>query len=142
MYIIDASIYASVAVKDEFYEKSRSFLTQSRSLGCITLDIALIEAYNALWKHIYLLKRIPIKDYRNIAVNLRKIFEKSVRKIFNAIDIADDALNIAINYGITVYDSAYLALAEKTGYKLITYDKELKRRLEKTDLEKNIYVFY
>ncbi|RLE93185.1 MAG: hypothetical protein DRN04_07920 [Thermoprotei archaeon] len=142
MYIIDASIYASVAVKDEFYEKSRSFLTQSRSFRCITLDIALIEAYNALWKHVYLLKRIPIKNYRNIAVNLRKIFEKSVRKIFNAIDIADDALNIAINYGITVYDSAHLALAEKTGYKLITYDKELKRRLEKTNLEKNIYVFY
>jgi len=140
MYVIDASIYASVAVKDEFYEKSRSLLLNSRSLGCVTLDLALIEAYNALWKHVYLLKRIPVDSYESIAENLKNIFEKSVTKIFNIIDVVDDALEIAVGYGITVYDSAYLALAEKLGYKLISFDKELEKKLEKTDLEKIVHI--
>jgi len=140
VYVIDASIYASVAVKDEFYEKSRRFLLNSRSLGCVTLDLALIEACNVLWKHVYLLKRIPIDSYGSIAENLKNIFEKSVAKVFNVIDVVDDALKIAVSYGITVYDSAYLALAEKLGYKLISFDKELEKKLEKTDLEKIVYI--
>ena len=140
IYVIDASIYASIAVKDKFYIKSRSLLLNSRKKGCVTLDLALIEAYNALWKHVYLLKRIPIDDYIIIADTLADIFEKSVTKIYNIVNILDDALKTAVNYGITVYDSAYLVLAEKLGYKLITFDKELEKKLKNTDYEEIIYI--
>ena len=140
IYVIDASIYTSLAVKDKFYKESRSILLNTRKIGCVTLDLALIEAYNVVWKHVYLLKRIPIDDYVIIAETLTDIFEKSVTKIYNTASVLDDALKTAVNYGITVYNSAYIVLAEKLGYKLISFDKELEKKLKNTDLEEIIHI--
>ncbi len=140
MYVIDASVYASLAVKDQFYNISRRFLAKSRSLKCVTLDLALIEAFNVLWKHVYLLKRIPINYYLEISTMLERIFENSVVKVYNAARECENAIHISVKYGITVYDAVYVSLAEKLGYKLVSFDEKLKNRLKESELESIIYI--
>lgn len=45
--------------------------------------------------------------------------------VVNDLELLVDAIRIAFEKGVTVYDSIYLALAERTGAILIAYDKEL-----------------
>ncbi|MCD6458056.1 MAG: type II toxin-antitoxin system VapC family toxin [Thermoproteales archaeon] len=140
MYVVDASVYASVAVKDEFYTRSKAFLAKSRSLGCVTLDLALVEAFNVLWKHVYLLKRIPAGRCLEISAILERIFENSVVGVYSAIRECKSAVEISVKYGITVYDAVYVSLADRLGYKLASFDEELESRLAGTGLENIVYI--
>ena len=49
MFVVDASVYASIAVRDEFYRSSVAFLARNRDLGSVTLDLALIEGSRLLF---------------------------------------------------------------------------------------------
>jgi len=54
---------------------------------------------------------------------------KSLRlNIVSDLEVLNDAIEIAFNQNITVYDAIYVALARTTGSKLVTYDKELLRK--------------
>jgi len=48
MLVIDSSVYASVIVKDKFYEKCKKYVVVKK----VTLDLAFAEAGNVLWKHV------------------------------------------------------------------------------------------
>ena len=60
MYVVDSSIFASIVVKDEFYERVRRFLTWLSGCKLIAIGIAFVEVANTLWKHDYVLKTIPM----------------------------------------------------------------------------------
>jgi len=46
-------------------------------------------------------------------------------RVVSDLEVLDRAIETAFNHGITVYDAVYVALAEATGSRLVTYDKEL-----------------
>jgi len=69
MYVVDSSIFASIVVKDEFYERARRFLTQHSGRELATIDIAFVEVANTLWKHVYVLKRIA----RRVQIGLARV---------------------------------------------------------------------
>ena len=140
MFVVDASVYASIAVRDEFYKPSTAFLARSRDLGSVTLDLALIEAYNVLWKHAYLLRRIPVSKCVSIAENLERVFKNSVVRVYSAASECKDAVKLAVAYGITIYDSTYLVLARKLNYRLATLDRKLEEKLRDTELRDLIYI--
>jgi len=70
MYVVDSSIFASIIVKDGFYQRAKEFLSLSRKTDLITVDQAFIETANALWKHVYILRRIPMDKYSTLRKNL------------------------------------------------------------------------
>jgi len=49
MLVLDSSIYASIIVKDEFYEACKELVRQRSA----TLDLSFDESANVIWKHIY-----------------------------------------------------------------------------------------
>ncbi|MBE9593074.1 MAG: type II toxin-antitoxin system VapC family toxin [Proteobacteria bacterium] len=128
MLVLDSSIYASIIVKDEFYEACKELVRQRSA----TLDLAFAESANVIWKHIYLLKRIPSKEVDMRAEMLVKLIKYS--KIYLSSDFLPEAAAIAVKCGITVYDSLFITLAKTLDVKFATTDEKLRKRLGKTKL--------
>lgn len=86
-----------------------------------TVDLALTECLNIIWKHTKLLRDLPDP---NIALeDLQKIFEHI--NVISTQTIAEEIINIAITKNITVYDATYIAAAQKLNSTLYTADQKL-----------------
>ncbi len=128
MYVLDSSIFASVVVKDEYYDVAVNFIKRHFKEENVTVELAFIEVANALWKHTYVLKRIPEDKYLILKGSIKSLIS-SVAKICGSIEILEEAVDNAIRFGVSVYDSLYLTLALNRGGKLITLDERLARML-------------
>lgn len=122
MLAIDSSVFASVIVKDEFYEECKGYLSIERA----TVDIAFAEVGNVLWKHIRM-GRIGREEAAERANLLRALINSS--EVYSSDDLLLPSLELAIGYGITVYDALFLSLAIRLGTNLVTTDRELYGRL-------------
>ncbi len=134
MYVVDSSIFASIIIRDEFYSKAINFIEKYSKLNLITIDLVFIEVANTLWKHTHLMKRIPLKSYSILRDSIKSLVINSVSKIYNSTDILEDAIDNALKFNITVYDSLYVTLALNKKYKVASFDEELKRKLEQKGL--------
>ena len=130
MFVVDSSVYASILVKDEYYVRARRFLLEHSRDELATVAIAYVEVANTLWKHTYVLRRISEKLYGELKSAIVPLIENSTSKIYEPLELLDEALNTAARHGITVYDALFVALALKLNYRLASFDKKLKRRLE------------
>mgnify|MGYP001770634933 FL=1 len=99
-------------------------LGQARSLH--TLDLAAYEVANVVWKHARrgLLRQEEAAELVEEALRFLKTLE-----IHTYAEVLEDALRLAFRHGITIYDAAYAALAEKIGGKLLTLDKQLAEKI-------------
>jgi len=134
VFVIDSSIFSSIIVKDEFYGGAEKFLMENYMLENITVDLAYVEVANTLWKHVYVYKRIPYRSYGELKKEIKPLISNSVAGIYKTIDVLQEALDNAVKYGITVYDSTYVTLALKHNYKLASFDQKLREKLEKQGL--------
>ena len=134
MYVVDASVFSSLMIKDEFCERAESFLTSHRRSELVTVDLAFVETANVLWKHAHVLRRIPKESYRRLRTLVVPLVESSVSEVVEARELIREALDNACRYGIAVYDSAYVTLALKRGFKLASFDSKLRAVLEELDL--------
>ncbi len=135
MYVVDSSIFASIVVKDEYYHKARMFLKSNRKTDLITVDQALIETANTLWKHVYLLERIPKDKYPALRKMIIPLITNSVAKIYSSRDLLEDATDFAIDYGITVYDAVFVILALNNKCKVASFDEKLRNTLKMKNLD-------
>ncbi len=97
------------------------------SEGC-TLDLALYESLNALWKEHSLLKRMSrdlVAEYVDILLGIFEAIE--VRTIAG---LERRVLENAIRYDLTVYDSSYLTYAIENGLAMVTDDVKLAKRVK------------
>jgi predicted nucleic acid-binding protein len=118
---IDASSLAKYILREEGWEKIRKYLEDEP----YSLTIALAEVSNAIWKHCMLYKRISLDDARLIFKALLILKDKVV--LFEDVQrYLETGFEIATNYGITLYDSLYLAQALKCGSFLTSDRKQWK----------------
>jgi len=122
LFVTDFSIFSSIIVKDEFYSKAEKFLIEHYMLNNITAYLAYVGTASTLWKHVYIHRRIPLSKHGELSEQIFSIIDSSVSKVYKSKDILHEALSKAIKYGITVYDSIYVASAIKHKYKLVTFD--------------------
>ncbi|MDK2384140.1 MAG: type II toxin-antitoxin system VapC family toxin [Candidatus Korarchaeota archaeon] len=97
------------------------------SEGC-TLDLALYESLNALWKEHSLLKRMSrdlVAEYVDILLGIFEAIE--VRTIAG---LERRVLENAIRYDLTVYDSSYFTYAIENGLAMVTDDVKLAKRVK------------
>lgn len=87
-----------------------------------TLNLALYEVGNAVWKQVYLHKTLTI-DQGNIALDALTEVVKRIRKTL--VEDSLDILKIAVAEGLTYYDAAYLHAAIKNDKTLVTNDEKL-----------------
>jgi len=127
-YVVDSSVFASILVKDEFYERAKIFVERF-SGSVLTLNLALVEVANALWRHVYLLKRIPEDRYARLRDKIRPLIYASA-DVQPAESLVEEALDNAKRFGITIYDSLFVTLALKEGGRLVSFDEKLRKRIE------------
>jgi len=93
--------------------------------GNATLDLAVYEAFNAVWKEHAVLGRIDGETAGRLARILAGVFE--LMDLLSAAGSAEAILGLAVDTGLTFYDAAYLYKAGERGYTLVTDDKRLLR---------------
>ncbi len=117
--VLDASSIVKWFVKEQESDemcKIRDLFLEGK-LAIYIPSLVFVELANAL----RYVKNFTASDVIN-AVKALKLLHLNV--VGND-EILDEAIKIAFNYNITVYDALYVALAKITSSKLVTYDKEL-----------------
>ena len=116
--MVDASAVVAFFLREEGWENLKPYMKRGFSV-----DHVVKEFYNAVWKATYLYKTL---DYES----MQKVLELFNSYIENNLILEpekkyiDKALNIALEAGITIYDSLYIALALDKKTPLLTLDKK------------------
>ena len=87
-----------------------------------TLNIAIYELGNAVWKQVHIHKTITIEEAYIILDSLTGIFRK-MKKL--KVEDPLETLKIAVEEKITYYDASYIHAAVKNSLTLVTDDKKL-----------------
>jgi predicted nucleic acid-binding protein len=88
-----------------------------------TVDLALAECLNVLWKHANLLSDLKAEDAKSAVEDLIKVYDDL--NIVTAREIAIETLKIAFTQNVTVYDELYIAVSLKVNGTLYTADQKL-----------------
>ena len=115
--VIDASALAKFILKEEGWERIADFLRA----GTISVDHIVKEVANVIWRRL-MRKEISLEDARRMFEAMREVIGKAV-VIEDEMDYIDDAFEISIRRGVTVYDSLYIALSGNMKLKLLTADE-------------------
>lgn len=113
MYLYDASAILNLVKKG----KVRAFLR-----GC-TLDLAIYEAVNAVWKECYLLKKVREESAYRLVELLSRIF--GMLDLYTIRGREKEVVDVAIKEGITIYDASYVYVAARNKLTLVTDDEKL-----------------
>ena len=128
MIVIDASSLAKYILREENWKEIRSYLAS----GACSLTLALAEVANAIFKHYAVYSSISAEEARIMFKALEVTQEVVVYETLE--DYLIRAREIAMKEKITIYDSLYIAQAEK--YKgLLTSDKEQRKAAEKMNID-------
>ena len=92
-----------------------------------TLNLALYEVGNALWKETALLGTLTREEASSVLSTLHAVIGSLVRVIEPRSWAR--VLELAIQLGATYYDSAYVVAAHEHGLTLVTEDERLRRKL-------------
>lgn len=121
MIVIDASAIAKYVLKEEHGEQVRDYLTaEPRSL-----DLALAEVSNAIWKHQVIYRKISSSE----ATVLFKVLQKLGADVLILESFAGylrGATEIAVKEKLTIYDALYIVQAQRYGHFVTSDDFQRK----------------
>ncbi len=117
--MVDASALAKYLLREEGWELVEGYLVK----GVVSVDHVVKEVANAIWKHVAVRRVIP----RELGIELLKALKKLVEERVVVLESEDlyieKGFEIAISYGVTLYDALYVAQALKHG-ELLTSDEK------------------
>ena len=116
----------------------KSYLKDGYSL--YTVDIALAESLNAIWKHARIHKDLEMGEAESSIQDLTKIYD--AMNILETRELSNEAVEIALTKDITIYDSLYIAAAMKLKATLYTADQKLCNASKKLVLCNHMLAFY
>ena len=129
MIVIDASVLASFLRKEPGWEKLANYMK-----NVVSVDLIVKEVSNVLWKDYYVRKSVD-KDTVLELYRLMKSLLGANILLENEEKYLDDAFEIAILMGVSIYDALYIAQAKKNKLPLITLDMKQKEAAEKVGVE-------
>ena len=133
--VIDASVLIKFYVPEVLFDRAERLLANVEK-GDIELsapDLIYPEVGNILWK------KNRLKELtRSEAEEITDAILSFPLKIEVSKPLLPLTVDIAIAYGITVYDASYLSLAKVYETTLITADRKLVDVLAKTDLKDSV----
>ncbi len=138
--MLDASFLVKLLVNEEC---TKSALRELRSMATMAEElhapcIALAEVLGAVWKHTHLARDLDPEEAHRAMQRLQRL--QQVLILHNVEDLADEALDKALGHGVIFYEALYVALAERTGQPLYTYDIKLADKLKDKDTGVRIIV--
>lgn len=133
--VIDASVLIKFYVPEILSDRAERLLAkvEREEIGLLAPDLIYPEAGNTLWKKQRLkeLTRSEVEEITDAILSLPLKIEASKPLLSLAVELATA-------YGITVYDALYISLAKVYETTLITADRKLAERLDKTDLRDSV----
>jgi len=124
--VIDASALIKYVNRESGWERVQEYLLA----GCITVDIALKELANALWKRVM---RKELTEKQAIEI-MDFVLKKKLVKLFPQEPLLIDALKFSIGAALPVYDALYIMLAKSLKTELITSDKKQAEKAEEVGI--------
>jgi predicted nucleic acid-binding protein len=125
--VIDASALAKYVFKEEGWREVHGFLER----GALSVDLIVMEVSNAIWRRTFILKVEGVE----LASRRYQLLIRITRELLvleNELSYLDEAFRIAVENGLTVYDSLYIAQSHKRKVALLTSDRgqaEVARKL-------------
>ena len=121
--VIDASVGLKWVLPEEDSDQARSLLADGRSMGArfVAPDAYLPEVTNALWARSSLRGDITGGEARD---GLERLF-LSLPTLVPSVDLATQALELALAFRHAVYDCLYVALAIRLGSTVVTADQRM-----------------
>ena len=127
-YVIDASVGIKLFVEEELSDAAHALFArvaqEQRPLRLVVPDLFYIECTNILWKY-HQRFGLSRADAEVAVAQLGQLLLHSTPTAA----LTADALSLAMAHGITAYDAAYIALAQRLAVPVITADAALLRKL-------------
>lgn len=120
MIVVDASTLVKYLLHEDSWEQVSRYLKERRPL--YPVDHVLKECSNTIWRHCYIRKLIDSVTALDLLRKLIGIIEAKVIVVEAEATYLERALEISLNSRLPVYDSLYIAQAEKYG-ELLTSDR-------------------
>ena len=121
MIVIDSSAFSKFLLREENWEKVIPYLDPS--LEPHAVDMLIIETTNVIWKYMRKYKLITREQALGLYKQMRKLIEEEVIILEPSEKYLQEALKIAMDYDLSIYDSLFLAQARNLKIKLITSDR-------------------
>ena len=122
MIVVDASSLVKYVLHEENWKDVSYFAKERKPL--YSVDHVVKEVGNAVWKHCCLRRVISREKALKLYQSFMKLFQTGVIVAESEEAYLDAALQIALDYGVTFYDSLYLAQAQKYGEFLTSDEKQ------------------
>lgn len=129
--VIDASVVIKLFFEEEHSDAAEQCVQAAGEL--LAPDLIWAEAGNVIWKR----QRRGDISQEDAAQIAGQILGLPLRTHATA-DLVADALDLAMRFDRSVYDSLYLALAVKSGSILVSADRRLVNALAVTHLAKHV----
>lgn len=115
MWLVDASVWVSLVERGSPHRAAAQSLVREQAPMLSALDLTLYEVANAVG-----VKQGDATE----AGRLNRLLLKCCRDRVLAVgaDLVDSALQTAAEYGLTIYDAAYVAAARRHGITLVSLD--------------------
>jgi predicted nucleic acid-binding protein len=124
--VVDASVAAKWLMPEPDSDKAEALLLrwQRKSIDLAAPRMISIEIANVLWKRAFRGLISPIR-----AARLYDDFDRLGLPLESTDGLVAPALELALQYGHSVYDGLYLVLALNLGWDLMTSDERLYRKV-------------
>ena len=125
--VIDASVAIKLLVEEPLSDQVDllfSRLVENPNSHLYVPDIFYAECANILWKYTMRFGMTKTVARRNL-----KHLEALAFEQIGTANFIEDVLDVALQYGVTVYDACYVALARRVQAPLITADERLARKI-------------
>ena len=133
--VIDASVLIKFYVPEVLSDEASYLLdtVKKGNLWLLAPDLIFSEAGNILWKK-HRLKELTRSEVDEItdAILLLPVWAESSKPLLPL------AVDLAVAYGITVYDAMYVAVTRIRETRMITADRKLFEKMARTDMDKYI----
>jgi predicted nucleic acid-binding protein len=131
--VIDASVGIKLFLAEPLADRADALFTHlsdNPPAHFYVPDLFFIECANILWKHV---RRFgypePVAQQHITDLTTLRLRPVAMQSL------AEDALPLAIQYGCSAYDAAYVALATRFALPLVTVDEALLRIFVKTEFD-------
>ncbi|MEP7359106.1 MAG: type II toxin-antitoxin system VapC family toxin [Anaerolineales bacterium] len=125
--VIDASAGIKLFISEPLSDRAEALFDRLKSDPSTLFyvpDLFFVECANILWKYV---RRFgyPAENASQDVADLRRLRLRSV----STADLITDAFSIGLRHSLTLYDSSYVALAQRLAAPLITADERLAQTL-------------
>jgi len=88
-----------------------------------SVDLALAESLNALWKHVQIHRDLKTEEARSAVQDLTKVWDSL--NVLSTGELSEEAVDLALTHDMSIYDSLYISAARKLDATLYTADGKL-----------------